>query len=64
MIWQSCLGTVRRDAVMFGEAQRGSHGEVKHGAERCDVAGQSRRCKLWRGEVWRVLSGLDRAVEV
>ena len=37
---QSCLGTFRCGAVMFGEVR------------------QSRRCKLWRGEFWRVWSGL------
>lgn len=36
---QSCLGTVRRGAVKFGEARSGSHGEVRHGALRFGVSG-------------------------
>ena len=78
---QSCLGTVRRVAVMFGEVRSGSHGTAGSGcsgrgealrgqaglgsqgtvslvAVRLGLVRQSRRCKLWRGEFWRVWPGL------
>ena len=128
MVRQSCLGTFRRVAVTFGEAQRGSHGMARRGelssvgaghgkavelwlvwerfvavrqvmdwrgsrgdaglcTARCSLAKrgravkalrgmsrlseerlgkvrQSRRCKFWHGEFWRVLSGLVSLGEV
>jgi hypothetical protein len=47
MVRQSCLGTFRRGAVTFGEAQRGSHGMARRGELSSVGAGHGKAVELW-----------------
>lgn len=66
---QSCLGTVSCGAVMFGEVRQSGRVVLGTGLAGCVAVGlvwarQSRRCKLWRGEVWCGWPGLGSRGEV
>ena len=44
--------------MRHGSLGGASYGMVRLGCVWCGMALQSRWCKLWRGEFWRVLAGL------
>ena len=66
MVWQSCLGTFRRGAVTFGEAQRGSYGwarKSRRGLAMQGLAGHGSFGGSWYGRTRYGLARFGGAVE-